>query len=399
VLERLFPGISQALVEAGAVKGDIVRDCRWFFEGACLTRVASGLDGLLMTRPLLEAAVRERVLAIPNVMRRDNATVESLLVTDQSERVIGIRVDGQTLPADLTVDGTGRGSRTPQWLESLGYEKPREDAVQIALGYTTRFFRRRPTDLGGDLAALIPPTAHGKRGGVMLAQEGDRWTVTLISHFVKSAPEDLQGFLEFTRGLPAPFIHDVIQHAEPLGEASSARFPASIRRRYEAMKRFPAGYLVFGDAICSFNPIYGQGMSVAALEAVQLQESLAASCSNLAAEFFRRAAKVIDIPWSIAAGNDLRMPEAIGPRTAGVRFVNWYMSKLHKAAQCDPVPALAFHRVGNLLEPPASIMHPQVVGRVFWSNLKRSMQSRPRENAQAAVAGPAVGGRTGAFEG
>jgi 2-polyprenyl-6-methoxyphenol hydroxylase-like FAD-dependent oxidoreductase len=394
VLERLFPGISQALVEAGAVKGDIVRDCRWFFEGACLTRVASGMDGLLMTRPLLEAAVRARVLALPNVKGLENAAAESLLMTNQSDRVTGIRVDGQMLSADLTVDATGRGSRTPQWLESLGYEKPREDAVQIALGYTTRFFRRRPTDLGGDLAAIIPPTAHGKRGGVMLAQEGDRWTVTLISHFLRSAPDDLRGFLEFARDLPARYIHDVIQHAEPLGEAAQARFPASVRRRYEAMKRFPTGYLVFGDAICSFNPIYGQGMSVAALEAVQLQKSLAANGSNLAAEFFRRAAKGIDIPWSIAVGNDLRMPEAIGPRTAGVRFINWYMSKLHKAAQFDPVPALAFHRVGNLLEPPASIMHPRVVGHVLWGNVRRSLQSRPHENVPSAAAG-----RTRAFEG
>jgi 2-polyprenyl-6-methoxyphenol hydroxylase-like FAD-dependent oxidoreductase len=386
VLEQYFPGISRELLQAGAITGDIVRDARWFFEGACLTRVASGLNGLLMSRPFLEAAVRSRVLRIPNISRQDAATVESL-VSDQSGRVGGVRVNGETLRADLTVDATGRGSHSPQWLQSMGYEPPQEESVQIGLAYTTRFFRRWPSDLGGDIAAVIPPTPHGKRGGVMLAQEGDRWTVTLISHFVKSASEHLEGFIEFAQQLPAPYIYDVIKHAEPLGDAVSARFPASIRRRYELLKRFPQGYLVFGDALCSFNPIYGQGMSVAALEAVELESSLAANSADLARDFFRRAAKVVDIPWSIAAGNDLRMPEAIGRRTAGVRIINWYMSKLHKAAHSDPAPTLAFHRVGNLLAPPESILHPRIAARVLWRNLWPSARSGQPAQARAIAAG------------
>jgi 2-polyprenyl-6-methoxyphenol hydroxylase-like FAD-dependent oxidoreductase len=134
------------------------------------------------------------------------------------------------------------------------------------------------------------------------------------------------------------------------------------------------GYLIFGDAICSFNPIYGQGMSVAALQAIELENTLA-SCDGdltLAKTFFRRAAKVVEIPWSIAVGADLRIPEAVGRRTASTKFVNWYISKLHRAAHTDPVAALAFHRVGNLLAPPPSIMHPRVAARVLWENLRLS---------------------------
>jgi 2-polyprenyl-6-methoxyphenol hydroxylase-like FAD-dependent oxidoreductase len=386
VLERLFPGITEALANAGAHFGDIVADSRWFFEGACLARVPTDLKGLLLTRPMLEAAVRERVLAIPGITRRDNTAVEGLVASDGSDRVAGIRCGGQTLTADLIVDATGRGSRTPQWLEAMGYEKPREETVQIALGYTTRFFRRRTTDLQGDTAVIIPSTPYGKRGGVMLAQEGDRWTVTLFGHFGNYAPGDLPGFIEFARNLPAPYIHEVVQHAEPLGDAAATRFPASIRRRYEKLQRFPAGYIVLGDAMCSFNPIYGQGMSVAALEAVELEKSLGANDRDLAKTFFRRAAKVVDIPWSIAVGNDLRMPEAVGPRTAAVRFVNWYMSKLHKAAHSDPVPALAFHRVGNLLAPPPSVMHPRVAVRVLWRNMRRSTSAAQHQPARATAA-------------
>ena len=208
----------------------------------------------------------------------------------------------------------------------------------------------------------------------MLAQEGDRWTVTLIAHFGSYAPEDLDGFCAFASTLPAPYIHEVVSRNEPLGETASARFPASVWRRYELLQRFPAGYLVFGDAICTFNPIYGQGMSVAALQAVELERTLASGDgdSALAKTFFRRAAKVVEIPWSIAVGADLRIPETVGRRTTGVKLVNWYISNLHKAAHADPVAALAFHRVGNLLAPPPSIMRPRVAIRVLWENLRPS---------------------------
>lgn len=276
--------------------------------------------------------------------------MEELIVDQKLGRVTGVRASGQALPGDLIVDATGRGSRSPEWLEQLGYKKPVEDVVQIGLGYTTRFFWRKPTDLNGDTAVVIPPTPEGKRGGVMLAQEGDRWTVTLIAHFGNYAPEDLDGFIAFARTLPAPYIHDVVSRNEPLGEAASARFPASVWRRYELLERFPACFLVFGDAICSFNPIYGQGMSVAALQALELEKTLAFGDHEtaLAKAFFRRAAKVVEIPWSIAVSADLRIPETVGRRTTGLKLVNWYISKLHRAAHNDPVSALAFHRVGNL---------------------------------------------------
>lgn len=375
------------MVADGAVKGDIVRDARWFHEGACLSRFTSGLEGLLMTRPFLEGRVREYVLKTPNIAKRDNCAVEDVAASADRSRTIGIRTAEGEIRADLVVDATGRGSHSPQWLEALGYSKPPEERVEIALAYMTRFFRRRPEHLNGDIAVVIPPTPEGKRGGVMLAQENNRWTVTLISHFGPCAPPELDGFIEFARTLPAPYIYEVIRTAEPVTEPMSARFPASVRRRYEKLQRFPEGYLVFGDAISSFNPIYGQGMSASALQSVELGKALSEGDANLAGRFFARAAKVTDIPWSIAAGNDLRMPEAAGPRNAAVKIINWYMAKLHKAAHRDEVATLAFHRVANLLEPPPSVMHPRVAARVLWRNLTARAAAPAPEQAMRTAAG------------
>ncbi len=369
-IERLFPGISEDLIRRGAIPADIVRDSRWFMEGGYHTRFTSGLDGLLMSRPFLECTVRRFLQRLPNVETRDNLAVEGLCSTADNTQVTGIQAGGESLWADLVVDATGRGSHSPRWLEAMGYRKPAEDKVEIALSYTTRFFRRRKEDLDGDLAAIIAPTPRGKRGGVILAQEGDRWTVTLLSYFAAGAPPELPGFIDFAAKLAAPFIHEIVRRAEPLGDASVTRFPASTRRRYEKLDRFPAGYLVFGDAISSFNPIYGQGMSVAALEAEQLGITLREGDSDIWRPFFARAAKVIDIPWSIAVGNDLRMPEVTGLRkNPAVNLINWYMSKLHKAAHRDPVASLAFHQVANLLAPPQSVLKPAIVARVFAQNL------------------------------
>jgi len=167
----------------------------------------------------------------------------------------------------------------------------------------------------------------------------------------------------------------VIRDSEPIGEAYTARFQASVRLRYENLDRFPEGFLVFGDAICSFNPTFGQGMSTASLEAIELEDCLKAGLDGLAPRFFKRAARVVDIPWSVSVGADLGLPCTIGPRNPGVRVFNWYMSKLHKASHHDPVATLAFHRVANLLAPPPSILHPRVIWRVFKANLRRPIDN------------------------
>lgn len=224
--------------------------------------------------------------------------------------------------------------------------------------------------MGGDTFAVIPRTAEGKRGGVVLAQEGDNWIVTLTGNFGHQAPEDLEGYLRYAQSLPASFIYDLIREAEPIGEATVMRFPANVRNHYEELKDFPEGFLVFGDVICSFNPIYGQGMSAAALQASSLSIALAAGNENLARSFFAEASKVIDNPWNIAVGGDLKMPETVGPRGLGVRLINWYLGMLHKCAHHDAEAGIAFIRVAQLVDTPASLMRPDLAWRVLTGNLR-----------------------------
>ncbi len=376
VLEKLFPGFSNELATAGAVRVDPILKGRWFQEGDRLVQFPSGLEGFLMSRPLLEGLVRRRIRQTPRINLCPNAHVDDLEWTSDHARVAGVRVGGEVIEADLVVEATGRGSHSPAWLEAAGYEKPVEERVEVGIAYTTRLFRRRPTHLGGDALAVVPPTVEGKCCGVLLAQEEDRWTVTLVGYFGRSAPSDLPGFIAFAKGLASPDIYDVVSDAEPIGDAVTARFPASQRRRYENLRRFPQGYLVFGDAICSFNPIYGQGMSTSALEAIELGKAVAEGPTGLAQRFFQRAAKVVDMPWSVAVGADLRMPETVGPRNTQVNVINWYMARLSRAGHHDPAVAMAFHRVANLMAPPPSVLSPKTALRVLWGNLFRT-RSRP----------------------
>jgi 2-polyprenyl-6-methoxyphenol hydroxylase-like FAD-dependent oxidoreductase len=380
IMTALFPGLENELVTGGAVAGDIAGDTRWYHFGGYKFQFDSGFVGLLMSRPLLEWHIRRRVLALPNVAMIQECAVDHLLASADRARVTGVALrrrsrgaDLEHLSADLVVDASGRGSQSPAWLSALGYDKPAETAITIGVCYTTRIYRRRPNDLVGARAAIIGPRPpEEKRLGVMFPIEGDRWMVTLGGWLGDHAPTDEQGFLEFARSLPAPDIYNIISRAEPLSDPVAYKFPSNLRRHYERLERFPAGYLVLGDAICSFNPAYGQGMTASALQASALDIALrerAGELNNLARRFFKRAAKVIDIPWMAAAGEDFRYPQVEGVRPPGINLINWYGAKLQLATHRDPEVYRAFLYVMNLMRPPTSLFHPRVVCRVLWNDL------------------------------
>lgn len=373
-LENLFPGLTAELAAEGALTGDLQADSIWFNHGVYLNPAESGLIGLLVSRPMLEAHVRRRLRAQPNVRLLDRCRVTSLDVDRGGTRVIGVNVglgDGSpsTLLADLVVDASGRGSRSPAWLAALGFTPPVEEKVDVGICYTTRLYRRRPGDLDGKRAVIVRGDHPHYRFGVALAQEDDRWILTLGGYLGDASPCDGQGALDFARTLPAGELHAIMRSAEPLSDFCSCRFPANRRRHYERLERFPDGFVVLGDALCSFNPAYGQGMTVAALEAGVLADCLDGGLDDLAHRFFARTSRLIDIPWQMVVGNDLAHPEIRGRRTPLSRFFNWYIARLHRAGRRDAVVTRRFLEVANLIETPLTLLSPPTAWRVLRGNL------------------------------
>ena len=372
VLDELFPGLLARVTEHGAVRGDVTGTARWQLAGHRFRQQDSGLLGLLGSRPFLEGHIRDAVRALPNVALVVEHDICGLTATEDRRRVTGVRIAAhgidepvKSLAADLVVDATGRGSRTPVWLQEMGFPAPAEDRVDIGLGYASRVYQLRPGALGTDLVVVTGATAERPQGGVLAAMEGDRHIVTLTGMLGAHPPTDPAQFEAYATDLLFPDIAEAIQGAEPLTDPVPFRFPASVRRRYERLRRFPERLLVIGDAVCSFNPVYGQGMTVAALEAMTLRRLLAHGGSVRPRRYFRSIARLVDVPWDVTVGSDLAFPQVPGRRTAKIRLVNAYLDRLQAAAEFDATLATAFVRVVGMVDRPVTLLRPDRMLRVL----------------------------------
>ena len=376
VLEELFPGLTRELVDQDVPYGDPLAQARMHLSGHRLCRTSTGVAMLSLSRPFLEHHVRERVRALPNVTFAPPCDIVDLSTTPDAGRVTGVRVvdrgedaRSRTVGADLVVDATGRGSRTPRWLAGLGYEPPAEEKAGIAVGYATCYYRLPDDALDGDWGTLHAPTPDLPRGGALNRIERGRWLLTLLGLGGDHPPTDPGGYVAFAKSLRFPDIHDAICSAEAIEGPLPYRFPANVRRRYERLARFPDGLLVLGDAVCSFNPIYGQGMTVAALEALALRDHLAAHPEPRARRFLRDLASLVDDPWQMAIGGDLMFPGAKGRRTGTIKVAGAYLPRLHAAATHDAALAAGFVRVSGMVDPPGTLLRPGVALRVLRHTL------------------------------
>lgn len=369
ILEDLFPRLAADLVGAGALTCDIQNDVRWYNDGRLLHPAPSTMRGLTVSRPELERYLRSRVAKLPGVVIHERCeVVEPIAGRDGAVTGARLQRSGQQpedMPADLVVNAVGRGNRGAEWLRRLGYEPAPEERVDSRLQYVSCEYRRGPAD-ADFVAMVVGHSTAVPRGGVALSAEGDRWLVTLFGMGDDVPPVDPDGYHGFAARLPVPDLYRLLDRLESLGEPRRMRIPVSIRRRYERLDRFPEGYLVLGDALCQFNPSYGQGMTVAACEAVALRECLAdGRHDGLARRFFERAARIIDVPWDLSVGGDLRFPSVEAPRPPRVKLLNRYITRLHVAAEADPVVGHAFLSVANLQTPPQRLLSPSVLARVL----------------------------------
>jgi hypothetical protein len=309
---------------------------------------------------------------MPAVALLDGCDAASLTVTPDRMRVTGARTirraDGsaeESLAAELVVDCTGRHSRVPATLESLGYGRPPVELVQIGVGYATRTYRLDRASLGGDLGILVGATPSHPRGGALAAVEGGRCLLTLFGILGDHPPTDPAGFEDFAASLQFPDIHEAMRRAEPLDEPVAFRHPASVRQRYERLRRFPDGLLVMGDAVSTFNPIYGQGMSVLALQGLALRRHLTDPAGPRPLGFHREVGRIVDVPWNMATGADLSFPGVVGRRTVGMRVLGAYVARLQAGAARDARLGRAFLRVAGLVDPPQALLRPGVVARTL----------------------------------
>ena len=374
-LEALYPGLTDELTAAGAPTGDIDR-LRVCLNGHRLARARTGRHGVMASRPLIEAHVHDRVRRDPAVTVIDRREVRGLATSGDRRRVTGVRIGSpgdageQTLAAELVVDCSGRGSPLPAWLAELGYVGPPVDELPLDLCYATCRYHV-PPEVDDDLMAMVGPMPDKARGAAMMRVEDGSWLVTLAA-YGEQPPLEPHGFEAFAATLASDDIYRSLVRGQALEAPSAFRFPASVRHRYEHLGDFPAGLLAAGDAVCSFNPIYGQGMTVAALEAVTLGRLLADGVTPPAQRWFAAVSAIADQPWGLALAADLALECVQGHRSLATRALNRYIARLHAAAAHDPELTRQFAQVTSLLEAPARLLRPATVARVARGALRRS---------------------------
>lgn len=387
IIAELFPGIMPELHAAGATtQGPLAV----VSPAGKLPLYEMDVDGAWVSRTLLEHHVRERLKAVHNVRIVSQVEATELVATPDKRRVVGVNVryrDPQREPeqrrADLVVDLSGRTSKAPEWLAALGYDAPPEESINSGLGYASRFYRKPegfPAEWAGLLINGRPP--HNPRAGLILPVEHDQWHVTVGGFAGHYPPTDEAGFLAWAEALPDPSLYEAIRVAEPLTPIRGYRTPTNRLRRFERLSRRPAGFVVMGDAVCAFNPIYGQGITTRALEALALRGVLQRTPDVTSERFARRVqravAEVVAAPWTIATGEDLRWPGVTlnGAEAGfGTRFIHRYSDVFLKQALHDDALSTTYQRMINMLEPPATLMNPGSVVRVLAGTLRRKAAS------------------------
>lgn len=372
ILDELLPGFTQQMVARGAATGDMLNDCRLVLGGHRFVRTHSDLLVVGSSRALLEDQLRRRVLSHTRIRVGPPADALALAATAGGGHVTGVRVlrradssPEETVSADLVVDATGRGSSAPRWLEALGRPIPQDEHLGVEVWYATRRYRARRDDLDGDLATIQAPQPGRPRGGALSRIEADQWLATLVGLGSDRPSTSPEGFLEFARTLPDHDLHDVIAEAEPIEDAVTYHFPDNQRRRWERLPGGPpAGFVALGDSVCSFNPIYGQGMTVAAMQALALGHHLASAGPLHSSGVMADIAAVVDVPWTLATGADAAFPTAKGRPTIPDRLASRWIPLVHAAAARDAESARTFARVQSLVAHPSTLLRPSFAWRV-----------------------------------
>lgn len=383
VLDELFPGLTSDLAAEDIPVLDDLAQLHLSVGGHLFCREPRrGGPAYLPSRPHLEGRIRTRVWALWGVEILHGCDVVGLVTTQAGARVSGVRVVRRaddnaemTLDADLVVDALGPGSRTPAWLRECGYEPAPEERVPIQVMYASQPVRLRPGTVPEKLV-LVGPRPGRPTGMTVVAHGKDEWLFSVHGYRGHHPPSDRDGMLAVGADLAPRHVVAGLRAAEPLAAVATYRFPATQRRRYEKLDRLPDGLLALGDGICALNPIYGQGISVAALEALTLRECLRQGPHGLSRRFFHAAAKHISAAWRLGLAADLALPEVGGQLPAALRPVHAYVGRLQAVAENDPLLADQFLRVSGLLDRPRRLLRPATALRTLTGRPRRRYSHR-----------------------
>jgi flavin-dependent dehydrogenase len=378
VLEELFPGILTKLVDHGAVVHDCQQDMIMHFPSGWAYRASSSYEYYFFSRHLMEWQVRQELRKYACVHVIEKQEVIGLLASDDKQSVTGVSMRARNgaapaesaltdLTADLVVDTSGRESRSPQWLEALGYARPEETTVNPFLGVAARVYRPA-ADPNRDWKAMLirPEPPEKQRGGMIMPSEGGYWWVSIGGFCKEYPPTDEEGFLEFAKTLPVPTLYEAIRDAQPASPIYSYRRTENRLRHFEKLQALPDGFVVAGDSFCQVNPIYGQGMALAAMAATTLRQSLAGGdLHGLPSRYYKELAKTVLPSWQATLSNDYRVPGVEGGEiNETTRIMQRYFDDITNLLPNSPSIRLTFLEVTQMLKPTTALLHPSVILQV-----------------------------------
>lgn len=378
ILEELFPGLVKQLNDLGAISVNTGKELAWMTLGNWRPSYETKLVNLACSRPMLETGIRRRLASFSNVSFKIGWEAVGLLSDPSNTKARALKLRSRDtnrterlIPANLIVDASGRESKAPEWLKNLGFKPPRETVINAYSGYATRIYRRPENFQGYWKTLYVQPNApKDKRGGIITPLEGNRWHVTLIGMNKDYPPTDEPGFLEYARSMPTLEFYDAIKDAKALSPIIGYRNGSNRLRHYATMPAFLENFVALGDSVYAFNPVYGQGMTIAAMAGMELEKCLRErreanqNLTGLAEQFQKRLLEVISLPWQAATSEDMRWPSTTGaepnPDPAAGLMQNYMAQVLHTTTK-NPVVTEAFYKVMNMLEPPTSLFRPNVV--------------------------------------
>ncbi len=394
ILLKLFPDLEKRLMAKSTHVVNLTNDVLYYVGTGYSIRFESDLTTIACTRQLLEHEIRNEIVAnFPNVNILESTRATGLLIEKELGRCTGVTAisadtkSENTILGDLVVDTSGRESKTSEWLDQLGYGKPEETTINSYIGYSTCWFRPITQQTSGNKSSIpvIKPTIiltnppFNPRMGVIYPVEGSLWLVGILGIGKQYPPTDKQGFLEYTRELETQDIYNTIKDSRLDGPIYGYRTTGSKQYHYEKMKSWPENFIAYGDSVCSFNPFYGQGITVACIGAITLDETLRKykkknrGLLGFSAIFQKKVSKINMLPWLLGTSEDFRWSTTEGIRPDLItRLLQKYFHRVMLLTPKSKIATKSFFEIMHMIRSPLIVFHPLILFHVLIDTFKET---------------------------